>query len=72
MMSLRSTLSALVSQKRSFMKIILQIENKTVTIESDGVDIDHAIEMMKDALLAIGFHPDLVNSHLGDLADDYN
>ena len=54
------------------MKIILQIENKTVTIESDGVDIDHAIEMMKDALLAIGFHPDLVNSHLGDLADDYN
>jgi len=43
------------------MKIILQIENKTVTIESDGVDIQDAIEIMKDALLAIGFHPDLVS-----------
>lgn len=45
------------------MKIILQIENKTVTIESDGVDIQDAIEIMKDALLAIGFHPDLVSAN---------
>ena len=56
--------------KSGAVKIILQLENKTVTIESDGVDIHDAIEMMKDALLAIGFHPDLVNSHLGDLADE--
>lgn len=45
------------------MKITLELENKIVTIESDGVDIHDAIEMMKNALLAIGFHPDLVSAN---------
>ena len=51
------------------MKITLELEKKIVTIESDGIDIHDAIELMKDALLAIGFHPDLVKANFEDEGD---
>ena len=51
------------------MKITLELEKKVVTIESDGVDIHDAIELMKGALIAIGFHPDLVKENFENEED---
>jgi len=49
------------------MKLTFQVEDRIVTIESSkSIDIQDAIELIKSALLAVGFHPDNIDAYFSD------
>ena len=49
------------------MKITFQVDERIVTIEcSKSIDIQDAIELVKSALLAVGFHPDNINAYFSE------
>lgn len=54
--------------------MILTIEHESITVSINDdkvVTIDEAMELVKSALLAVGFHPDSVKSGFESMVEQY-
>jgi hypothetical protein len=45
------------------MKVTIETEFEKCTVEGDGVDMHDTVQLIKQALLGVGFHPETVKEY---------